>query len=175
MTYPYFNTLVDVGGNHYETVRRSLNRYPRSFQGIYVFEPNPHFHESYIGSVIELVPKAAWIHDGKMPFYISTDERQMCSSFYTEGFPVCDTPIEVECVDLGSWLINHINPFVHLTLKLDIEGSEYEVLRKMIKNNTIKLVNELYVEFHDHRMTHPDHAAIIADLIALGLPPLPWD
>ena len=32
--------------------------------------------------------------------------------------------------------------------KMDIEGAEYHVLPKMIKDGTIKYINEIYIEWH---------------------------
>jgi hypothetical protein len=62
-------------------------------------------------------------------------------------------------------------------LKLDIEGAEYDVLWKMIKENTIKMVDELYVEFHSD--TLPKKKNFECELkIALknfGIEPLDWD
>ena len=35
---------------------------------------------------------------------------------------------------------------------MDIEGAEYEVLKKMIGEDTINYVDKLYVEFHGKRV-----------------------
>ena len=36
-------------------------------------------------------------------------------------------------------------------LSIDVEGAEYEVLRKMIKEDSLSYINDLYVEFHSHK------------------------
>ena len=32
---------------------------------------------------------------------------------------------------------------------MDIEGAEFETLRKMLKDNTMSLIKEIWVEWHD--------------------------
>ena len=36
---------------------------------------------------------------------------------------------------------------------MDIEGSEYTILRKIIETKSIQIINDIYVEFHDWAMT----------------------
>ena len=40
-------------------------------------------------------------------------------------------------------------------LKLDIEGAEYQVLDKMIRDGSIAYVDRLYVEFHNVKVDIP--------------------
>jgi hypothetical protein len=63
-----------------------------------------------------------------------------------------------------------------LTLKLDIEGAEYVVLRKMIKDKTIKMVKSLYVEFHGDRfsVSTEDHNSLLKELKRNGIVPKKW-
>mmetsp|Transcript_37905 Transcript_37905/g.38593 ORF Transcript_37905/g.38593 Transcript_37905/m.38593 type:complete len:81 (+) Transcript_37905:859-1101(+) len=49
--------------------------------------------------------------------------------------------------------------------KMDIEGSEYDVLRRIFTSGIIKLFDELYVEFHYNRkqfknMFHMPHSCV---------------
>ena len=34
--------------------------------------------------------------------------------------------------------------------KMDIEGAEFQVLNKMIKDDTLRLISTIWIEFHDH-------------------------
>jgi hypothetical protein len=43
---------------------------------------------------------------------------------------------------------SNINDFI--VVKLDIEGSEFDVLDELIITGFIKYINELYIEFHPH-------------------------
>jgi FkbM family methyltransferase len=41
-----------------------------------------------------------------------------------------------------------INDFI--VVKLDVEGSEFDIIDKLISSGTIKYINEIYIEFHPH-------------------------
>jgi hypothetical protein len=54
----------------------------------------------------------------------------------------------VESSDLIE-LINSIDSDDDIFLKLDIEGSEYDLLEKLINENLLIVIKKLYVEFHN--------------------------
>jgi hydrogenase maturation factor HypE len=58
---------------------------------------------------------------------------------------------DIEVIDISSF-IRELSDVEFLLIKMDIEGSEYSVLRKMIDDDTISVVNDIYVEFHDWAM-----------------------
>lgn len=41
-----------------------------------------------------------------------------------------------------------------LDVKLDIEGSEYDVIDDLFNTEAINRINELYIEWHDHFFPH---------------------
>ena len=56
--------------------------------------------------------------------------------------------ITVDSVDLSSWIVSNFSREDHIILKMDIEGAEYEILKKMFVDDTIKYINELWIEWH---------------------------
>jgi FkbM family methyltransferase len=56
--------------------------------------------------------------------------------------------IEVPQIDIVEWLFDNVLWSDTIVLKIDIEGSEYEILEKLIEANYLRDVDELYVEFH---------------------------
>lgn len=62
-------------------------------------------------------------------------------------------PVAVQAIDFQEWLLTELATTNenYVIIKMDIEGAEYPVLRKMIESKTIHLIDELYVEFH-HQM-----------------------
>ena len=83
---------------------------------------------------------------------------------------------EVPVIDLSKFLKELKEP-EFILLKVDIEGSEYPVLRKLINDNSIKLVNDVYVEFHDWAMstTGMDTTDIlIKEISSLGVKITKW-
>lgn len=56
----------------------------------------------------------------------------------------------VDCINFSSFLKKQIEKDSYVICKMDIEGSEYDVLGKLIDDNTINLINEIYIEWHNH-------------------------
>lgn len=56
--------------------------------------------------------------------------------------------VQIPCLDLSEWIKNKSKDISFLAVKLDIEGAEYNVLEKMIKDETIDLVDHLFIEWH---------------------------
>lgn len=157
------------------------------FHKVYVFEPNPRFHNDYHGHDVILIPKAIWTTDTLMPFYLSKDPNQVSSSLIRDK--LCrdgnelvpsfyhEKPIEIQCINFSKWIESCIKPHHRLTLKLDIEGAEYEVLWDMIRQGTITKVWKLFVEFHwqARQMPETDHLSLVNALRSYGVEPHPWD
>lgn len=185
MLFPITKVFIDCGGNNYSGVKKYTSRMGK-FSKIYVFEPNPKFHSSYEESNVILLKDAVWIENTTMPFYISKDDSEIASSLLQEK--LCkvnnqkipyfkEEPLIVNCIDFSQWLKNNVKPYWKITLKMDIEGAEYTILRKMLKDNTISLIDELYVEFHLETLMNKkeEHFDLIFALSDNGVNVLPWD
>jgi len=59
---------------------------------------------------------------------------------------------KVNCFDLSKFILN-LQDIETLIIKLDIEGAEFEVLEKIIKDKSYEKITELYVEFHERFFT----------------------
>ena len=57
--------------------------------------------------------------------------------------------VKVESLDLSQWIKDNFNEGDLIAMKMDIEGAEYTVLPKMIKDGTIKYINYAFIEWHD--------------------------
>lgn len=184
MLFPNLEVFIDGGGNSRAWVQRTMRTLP-TFHKVYVFEPNPKFHASYDQSNFSLIKKAIWTTDCHLPFYVSKDERQVGSSLLQEK--LCkvdgaivpnwyDEPLQVECINFSRWL-ETLPLYYSLTLKLDIEGAEYDVLSQMIECGTIRRVKKLFVEFHLEtlREKQTQHDKLIQALRDCGIEPHHWD
>ena len=56
---------------------------------------------------------------------------------------------EVEAIDFSKWVLENFTEEDFIILKMDIEGSEYKVLPKMIEDGSIKFINKLIIEWHN--------------------------
>lgn len=86
--------------------------------------------------------------------------------------------VPVQCIDFSKWMTENVDKDDHIIVKMDIEGSEYYVLDKMLKDGTIKLVDLLYVEWHEHMLTARTLDliyAVKAELVAAGTAVIEWN
>lgn len=163
---------------------------------IHTFEPNPACNVKErlknIPFDVILHEKAVWISDGKLNFRQenhkisksktptdgTSDLDGWASSVDGLGFnyPGLESTIEVESISFSDFLENiPENSFV--ICKMDIEGSEFLVLRDLIEKNTITKINELYVEFHERYMkTESTHSRneIVNKITTLGIKVHQW-
>lgn len=58
-------------------------------------------------------------------------------------------PVVVETIDFSNWIKENFDKDDYIFLKMDIEGSEYRVLPKMISDGTMSYINSLVIEWHD--------------------------
>jgi FkbM family methyltransferase len=138
---------------------------------IHTFEPNPAcFIQERVEHInLNIIPhnKAVWIEDGFLDFNQENHEKSRTgspsdgrskldgwgSSVANIGFdhPGYEKPIRVPCLNFSSF-VSKLPSESHIICKMDIEGSEYFVLRHMIEEKTIVKIKDLYVEFHQRFM-----------------------
>lgn len=142
----------------------------KSFE-IHTFEANPACDISErvknIPLNINLYEKAVWIEDGYISFNqenhkISrsgsptdgkSDVDGWGSSVDGIGFnhPGYENKIKVESIDFSRF-VSELPNNSNIICKMDIEGSEFIVLRKMIEDGSIKKINKIFIEFHERFM-----------------------
>jgi FkbM family methyltransferase len=169
------NIFLDCGSHHLEGLTHFIdnNVIDESFE-IHTFEANPACRVEeriktfkYKDFNCTLHNKAVWIEDGKI-YFNQENHEQSRSGSPTDGTSNLDgwassidgigfvyggysTPIEVESVDFSKF-VKELPENANIICKLDIEGSEFEVLRKMIDEGTINRISKFFVEFHERFM-----------------------
>lgn len=145
--------FIDCGGYDGCSVLKFLLTFP-DFDAV-TFEPNPALWHYYDDLPTTLFRKAAYTRDGSISFRIdpidgdgsSLMERKTIDyhgKIKNEDCPVIDTP----CVDLSTYIAEMVKNYDHIVLKLDVEGAEYEILEKMISDDTLSDVDQVFCEFH---------------------------
>lgn len=131
---------------------------------IYAFEPNPDIDIKITSKKIDLPiissNKAIWTKNGKTVFNIG-GRRDSASIQGTSGH---DNPREVmvECLDFSKFVSEL--PDEPIICNMDIEGAEFAVLRKMIKDGSIDKIDILDIEFH-HRLMLSEEKTDVQELI----------
>jgi len=150
--------FVDGGAHQGETIAHfeKSNLYSRHPWEMFAFEANPNLIPDIPKKPnLTVLNKAVWTKDGTMEFYLG--ENTLSSSLFGDKKPgLSKTPIKVDSVDFSQWLKKNFSKDDVIFVKLDIEGAEYDVLDKMLKDESIAYVDRLYVEFHNEKVGVPD-------------------
>lgn len=119
---------------------------------IYSFEPEP---QPKVNTEdlppLKLIKKAVWVKDGKVKFLL--DPRKQASHIQGVAGTEYTDNTTVPSIDFSKFVANL--PKATIVCSMDIEGAEFQVLRKMIKDGTAKKIKVLDVEFH-HRMMNDE-------------------
>jgi len=172
--------FIDCGAN----IGKVLDEFIPKKQGFefYAFEPQPELadtgkrlNEEYPGVFLEFYPYAVWTENTEMDFYLSArsgknykDASTLMTGHTKNDFEVdFKHPVRIRAIDFSEWIAQNFTPEDYIILKMDIEGSEYDVLEKMIATGTISYVNELIIEFHqfmNETITQERHNALVSIL-----------
>lgn len=153
--------FIDCGANKGQSIEKAFNTVLRGVNNykIYSFETLPllanklkQYHED--NPRIEVINKAVWIEDTELKFYVSPSTTAAGSLLSQKLTGQLDENryITVEAFDISEWLKNNIDANDYVIFKFDIEGAEYEVLSKLIKDGTINLIDEFCGEFHEQKL-----------------------
>ena len=137
---------------------------------IYSFEPEPQpaIHTEDLPSH-KLIEKAVWTYNGDVSF--SLDPRKQASHLTGVAGTDYENKVIVPCIDFSKFVAGLPNKAV-IVCSMDIEGSEFAVLRKMIKDGTASRISVLDVEFHHRLMNDEDDESarkLVQELSALGV------
>jgi len=139
----------------------------------HAFEPNRHVKKDYPKGTI-LHEEAVWTEDGVLDMYFSKRRKSRSVSSVmankTTGQLDKEHPEGVPCIDFSKWLLHNFDGDDEIVLKMDIEGAEYPVLRKMLDDGSINQIDELYVELHVEKMDmdKKEHLALVQDLMSIS-------
>jgi FkbM family methyltransferase len=147
--------FIDCGAHCGESILRAKHQFGINTR-IISFEPIPYFAEEIRkiwenDESVDIVNAAVWIKEG-------IDEFQI-SPMITDGSSLLKIPpeeykdeyliIKVNTFDFSNFLKQFKEKDFKLIVKFDIEGAEYHVLNKMIKDGTINYIDEFWGEWHE--------------------------
>lgn len=157
--------FIDCGSNVGQGLRRFASMYNMDSSWIVeTFEPNPQLIETLKSNIADLPMsihvhnKAVWDKTGEVHFSIMLEESEgssveklmdagICADPNSASYRKHDTIITAPSVDIST-VLSAYSKDDYIVVKLDIEGSEFAVVRKMLVDGTIDMIDELYVEWH---------------------------
>ena len=160
--------LIDCGANIGGSVNYFRNQFKDREMFTYAFECDP-LNVKILNKVfegdknIQIFNKGVWIEDTKMDMLLerwwgykngSVHCGAQTSSTLIKGKK--NTPrysvdssckFEVKLIDLEKWLLNNLSENDHNILKIDVEGAEYKIFPKLLKNDKlVSIIDEWKVE-----------------------------
>lgn len=149
--------LIDIGAFNGDSVLHFIS-YP-DIDSIEAYEPNDRYKDLWT-TIEKHYPnvtfhnKAVYTHDGTVDYYQRPDDAPLGSTIMKSKIQNDENLTKsVKCVDILSIIPNE--PFC---LKLDAEGAEYDILERIILADKGHLIDRLYVEWHDSKMTSDNYA-----------------
>jgi FkbM family methyltransferase len=165
------NVIIDCGSNYGQGLNSIKQNYSIKFDQIHMFEPNINCFEILRENFSENILHNKAVYNQNLIKRLNVEyctyfnknvggstnilESDFERPFYLDDSrihnePSVNSPL-VECIDLSEYIVNNFKKNDFIVLKLDIEGAEFEVLDKMISDESLNYINEIYVEWH-HRM-----------------------
>ncbi|CAO2840061.1 unnamed protein product [Amaranthus hypochondriacus] len=155
---------IDVGSRNYGSsigswFKRVYPKQNKSFE-IYAIEADKEFHGEYKSKKdVTLLPFAAWLMNETLFFEINREPRKKKGKNRGMGRidPVQSSERFVRNVgkimgfDLAEWLKNEFEEMDFVVMKMDIEGTEFNLIPKLIETGAICLIDEMFLECHYNR------------------------
>jgi len=181
------HVFLDCGGYNGCSIRRFIKDFDREgrFEMV-TFEPNDLYATCYSDLPRHRLIQAA-VHDreGFQNFFVDREDGDGSTLFGNKltrgngGFGTLDTanPVKVRTIDLSRWLRENTSAFDYIILKLDVEGAEYDILEKMIRDRIVGRINHLFVEWHWYKVgvPHDRHRILVRALRRQRVPIFEWD
>jgi len=170
--------FLDCGANEGESVKRFRHLYPdHNEYEIYCFEPHKK-STVHLKPPIKIIHKAVWVKDGTIDFFpagVSPAGSTLLKDKTT--WNVSQTPIKIESVDLSRWIATEFTIDDFIVMKMNIEGAEYRVLRNMLSDGTLAMIDKLYVSWHFRKIpsiSKKQHKKLVEDIKVAGHELLRW-
>nr|XP_010921054.1 uncharacterized protein LOC105044755 [Elaeis guineensis] len=161
---------VDVGARSYGSSIGSWFRkqYPKQNHtfDIYAIEADRAFHDEYAAKKnVKLLPFAAWVRNETLTFEINRDPEQHDAEKEKGGRgmgrirPV-HGPSEgvssgevhtIHGFDFAEWLKSSVSEKDFVVMKMDVEGTEFDLVPRLFETGAICLIDELFLECHYNR------------------------
>ncbi|GFY82482.1 hypothetical protein Acr_02g0007220 [Actinidia rufa] len=158
---------VDVGARSYGSsiVSWFKKQYPKqnkTFE-IYAIEADKAFHEEYrYKKGVTLLPYAAWVRNETLSFEVNGDPgREKEEKEKGRGMgrikPVQSSASvvgdvdKIQGFDFANWLKSTVSEKDFVVMKMDVEGTEFDLIPKLFETGAICLIDEIFLECHYNR------------------------
>jgi FkbM family methyltransferase len=166
--------FIDCGSNLGQGFAYFKTYFPAHRFDYILVEPNPycaaHLRADLAGTgeQIEIIEAAASNREGEASLYgvdDGTDDRTSQGGSIVTAHPSAwhatgpQPPMFVRTFSLAQLIASKRDAYAVVTMKMDIEGAEYDVLEDLIVSGAHRHIDAVYVEFHSQYMRRPDKRA----------------
>ncbi|KAG0453545.1 hypothetical protein HPP92_024849 [Vanilla planifolia] len=158
---------IDVGARSYGSSIGSWfkKQYPKQNRTFHTFaiEADQAFHAEYATKKgITLLPLAAWICNESIPFEVNHDPEQNSEEhghgmgrIKSLGASMNSSSLgnlhKVQGFDFAEWLKSIVSEKDFVVMKMDVEGTEFDLIPRLFETGAICLIDELFLECHYNR------------------------
>lgn len=157
---------VDVGARSYGSsiVSWFKKQYPKQNKTFEIFaiEADKTFHDQYkLKKGITLLPYAAWVRNETLSFEINSDPGEKVKEkgrgmgriqpvkSANDGF---DGQVDrIQGFDFANWMKNTFTERDFVVMKMDVEGTEFDLIPRLFETGAICLIDEVFLECHYNR------------------------
>ncbi|WOL14796.1 hypothetical protein Cni_G23577 [Canna indica] len=158
---------IDVGSRSYGSSIGSWFRkqYPKqnhTFE-VYAIEADRAFHKEYATKKgVNLLPFAAWVRNETLTFEVNHDpdnhdvEKGLGMGRIkpvggSNGRVSTGDVHAIQGFDFAAWLKRTVTERDYVVIKMDVEGTEFDLVPRLLKTGVICLIDELFLECHYNR------------------------
>jgi FkbM family methyltransferase len=164
------NVFLDLGTHYGQGLREFRDRFGMNETWtIYTFEANPETFNIFVRDHLQQIPNvkaynaAVSDHNGTITVNLETPPNEGDTGQGTSVISMDEwnpwgladgegthfkRQEEITCFDFSSFIQENFTKEDNIIIKMDIEGSEYDVLEKMVADGTMEYVNHISVEWH---------------------------
>lgn len=146
--------FIDLGAHRGQYCKAVNKLYPE-FK-IVAFEPNPEqIRELKKLTYIDLYECAAWDNDTKIPLYIDRKGSGKGTTLMPNkisGKVDYNSPIYAKAINFSRFIYTYKENII--VVKMNIEGSEFPIFKKMLADDTIKYIDVLIYAGHSKKIQY---------------------
>jgi FkbM family methyltransferase len=170
--------FIDLGAYNGDTINKAKKTI-KNIDKYYAFEPYPDsfnvLKKNYETEDVICINKAVGIRDETNKMFLHKKIKENPSycvgnSLIKYKLNTSDEFIEVQTIDFNKFIETTFEEPTRIILKVDIEGSEYELFNHLITSTKIKLIEKIYCEWHWYKigLSIEEHKRIVDKLNEFG-------
>jgi FkbM family methyltransferase len=164
--------FIDMGTHYGEGLREFIQKFSMDSSWIiHTFEANPKSYNIFVNNYAHLTPfvfhhnKAVSVNNEVVTINAETYREEIGTGQGSSIIPlnswntnqVFQESFNIPSIDISEFIGKHFTRSDQVVVKMDIEGSEYDVLEKMIADDTISIISEIYIEWHSRCFVDNTH------------------